>query len=223
MKGSGGGGSSWSPPAAAAVPRAAGGSALPAAQGLIRRERAAALPRRRDGANSGNRAGLSRARGRPPSGSRGRALPGAEHGAGRRGAAKAAPSPRCPCLSVRLVCVSVPGSALATGAATAPVPRPIAAGSCRLRGRRRPLTPGSAHKRRERGKGEESGREAGAALPAPLPCPPGDGLAPAEPQRPPRLRFPGRGERPGPPGQREEPVPHLSRTENFSWGKVAEQ
>lgn len=57
----------------------------------------------RDRANSGNwgqgrepgaSRPLSRARGWLPSGSSGQALPGVEHGAGRRGAAKAAPSPR---------------------------------------------------------------------------------------------------------------------------------
>lgn len=120
----------------------------------------------RDGANSGERGTAGwvpvarsprrgAAAGCVPSGSSGRALPGAEHGAGRRRAAKAAP---CVCVSTR-----VPGSALVTGTAaagaaalaTARLPKPMARGSCQRRRRWRPLTPGL---RRTKGVSEGRGR-----------------------------------------------------------------
>lgn len=250
MKSSGGGGLSSSPPAAAAVPPAAGGS-------LPRRTRAATAGEgggaakvpgteltQVTGGGGGREPGASRplswARGWLPSGSSGRALPGAEHGAGRRGAAKVAPEPAplraaCVCQSVS-VCVSVPGSAVVTGAAaaratalaTAPLPRPIAAGSCQLHGRRRPLTPGLGAQKA--GAGEGGGERAGgggcSAYAAPLPsrgraCPRQScGFPPSPPALaglPPGSGPPGRGERRGPPGVR-----HLSGTRKLQLGEGRE-
>lgn len=114
MKSSGGGGLSSSPPAAAAVPPAAGGSLPRCTRAATAGEGggAAEVPETEltqvTGGGSrepGASRPLSRARGWLPSGSSGRALPGAEHGAGRRGAAKAAPEPSplrsaCVCQSV---------------------------------------------------------------------------------------------------------------------------
>lgn len=204
----------------------------------------------RDGANSGNwgrgkepgaSRPLSRARGWQPSGSSGRALPGAEHGAGRRGATRAALElaplrAACVCQSVS-VCVSVPGSALVTGAAAAQRcrPRHSAAAEADSRGllsAPRPPAPVDARARRTKGgsggRGRRAGGRRGLLCLRRSPARPAAGLPPAEPQPPPLpadacgaptwLRCPGRGERRGPPGVRP-----LSGTRKLRLGKVAEE
>lgn len=244
MKSSGGGGLSSSPPAAAAVPPAAGGSLPRCTRTATAGEGGGAteVPETEltqvtggGGREPGASRPLSRARGWLPSGSSGRALPGAEHGAGRRGAAKAAPEPAplraaCVCQSFSVFpCQAAPWwrerpRLSAAALATAPLPRPIAAGCCQLRGRRRPLTPGLGAQKA--GAGEGGGERAGgggcSTSAAPLPargraCPwrsRGPPSPPACAGPPPGPSLPGGGERRGPPGVR-----HLSGTRKLQLGE----
>lgn len=87
----------------------------------------------------------------------------------RERAAKAAPSLLCSALCMCVcVCVYAPDSALVTGAAAAPSYRPRHSAAPRAAGRGllpvRPLAPGLRAEKAGAGEGEESGREAGAAL-----------------------------------------------------------
>lgn len=133
-------------------------------------EGAAAARSARDGANSGSGGGQPAARRRQapsPQGEAGRRC--LEHSIVQKGkSCKGGPESAllravCVCL-----CVYAPDSALVTGAAAAPSYRPRHSAAPRAAGRgllpARPLAPGLRAEKAGAGEGEESGREAGAAL-----------------------------------------------------------
>lgn len=169
MKRSGGGSWSSSSPAAAAP------GCSPAAEGLPQRERGTALrrggsrpkcPGRSELGERGRAAGCQAAAGSVPSGRGGQALPGAQHcaeGKELQRRPRVCSAPRCVCVCV-CACTRLTAPWLreqprlrATALATAPRPELPAGGSCQ-RGRWRP---GSALKRRERGKGRRAGGRRG--------------------------------------------------------------
>ena len=177
-----------------------------------RRCEGAAARSPRDGANSGNRGagggsrvpvarltGRGPAAGCLPSGSSGRALPGAEHGAGRRRAAKAAPVPAprsvSVCLSVCVyVCVRARACAwqrLGYGNSRDSSCRPRHSAAPEANGRGLPSAPRPLAPELRRTKGGSEGRggerAGGGGCSAPFPllsppplltCLPGDGLLP---------------------------------------------
>lgn len=173
MKRSGGGSWSSSSPAAAAP------GCSPAAEGLPQRERGTALrrggsrpkcPGRSELGERGRATGCQAAADSVPSGRGGQALPGAQHcaeGKELQRRPRVCSAPRCVCVCVCL-CVYAPDSALVTGAAAAPSYRPRHSAAPRAAGRgllpARPLAPGLRAEKAGAGEGEESGREAGAAL-----------------------------------------------------------